>query len=47
MGPRPSLQPISASIVGRWLKAERLRPWRYHAWRRIHDPVAYILNNIG
>jgi hypothetical protein len=19
-------------MVGRWLKAERIRPWRYHGW---------------
>ncbi|GAC1408743.1 MAG: hypothetical protein NVSMB49_28780 [Ktedonobacteraceae bacterium] len=22
--------------------AERLRPWRYHAWQHIHDPVAFL-----
>ena len=38
----PSLPPISASTIGRWLKAERLRPWRYHAWQHIHDPVAFL-----
>ena len=38
----PTLPPISASTVGRWLKAERLRPWRYHAWQHIHDPVAFL-----
>src|SRR5947209_8000214 len=38
----PSLPPISASTVGRWLKAERIRPWRYHAWQHIHDPVAFL-----
>src|SRR5260370_37157718 len=37
----PSLPPISTSTVGRWLKAERLRPWRYHSWQHIHDPVAF------
>jgi DDE superfamily endonuclease len=37
-----SLPPISASTVGRWLKAERLRPWRYHAWQHIHDPSAFL-----
>src|SRR2546430_2045607 len=37
-----SLPPISASTVGRWLKAERLRPWRYHAWQHIHDPVTFL-----
>ena len=38
----PSLPRISASTVGRWLKAERLRPWRYHAWQHIHDRVAFL-----
>ncbi len=38
----PSLPPISASSVGRWLKTEHLRPWRYHAWQHIHDPVAFL-----
>ncbi len=38
----PTLPSISASTVGRWLKAERLRPWRYHAWQHIHDPIAFL-----
>jgi transposase len=38
----PSLPRISASTVGRWLKAERLCPWRYHAWQHIHDPVSFL-----
>jgi len=38
----PALPRISASTVGRWLKAERIRPWRYHAWQHIHDPVAFL-----
>jgi transposase len=38
----PTLPRISASTVGRWLKAERLRPWRYHAWQHIHDPHAFL-----
>ena len=38
----PTLPAISASTVGRWLKAERLRPWRYHAWQHIHDPVSFL-----
>jgi len=38
----PRLPPISASTVGRWLKAERLRPWRYHAWQHIHDPLTFL-----
>ena len=32
----------SASTVGRWLKAERIRPWRYHAWQHIHDPERFL-----
>lgn len=38
----PSLPPISASTVSRWLKAERIRPWRYHSWQHIHDPVRFL-----
>ncbi len=38
----PTLAPISSSTVGRWLKADRMRPWRYHAWQHIHDPVAFL-----
>lgn len=38
----PALPRISASTVGRWLKAERLRPWRYHAWQHIHDPLTFL-----
>src|SRR5207237_4013806 len=38
----PSLPPISASTVGRWLKADRIRPWRYHAWQHIHDPHVFL-----
>lgn len=38
----PTLPRLSASTVGRWLKAERLRPWRYHAWQHIHDPHAFL-----
>jgi transposase len=38
----PALPSISASTVGRWLKTERLRPWRYHAWQHIHDPSSFL-----
>ncbi|GAC1405323.1 MAG: hypothetical protein NVSMB49_24560 [Ktedonobacteraceae bacterium] len=38
----PTLPRISASTVGRWLKAERLRLWRYHAWQHLHDPVSFL-----
>lgn len=33
----------SSRTVGRWLKAERLRPWRYHNWQHIHDPELFLL----
>src|SRR5438067_8371111 len=42
VGHDPTLPRISASTVGRWLKAERLRPWRYHAWQHIHDPHTFL-----
>jgi transposase len=42
VGQDPALPRISTSTVGRWLKAERLRPWRYHSWQHIHDPVAFL-----
>jgi len=38
----PSLSAVSASTVGRWLKAERIRPWRYHAWQHIQDPQTFL-----
>lgn len=28
--------------MGRWLKAERLRPWRYHNWQHIHHPEQFL-----
>jgi DDE superfamily endonuclease len=33
---------VSASTVGRWLAAEKLRPWRYRLWQHIHDPAAFL-----
>lgn len=33
---------IAPSTVRRWLAAERLRPWRYHAWQHIHDPIQFL-----
>src|SRR2546429_287533 len=32
----------SARTVGRWLKGERIRPWRYHHWQHIHDPEQFL-----
>lgn len=30
---------IATSTVWHWLKAERLKPWRYHLWQHIRDPL--------
>jgi hypothetical protein len=30
---------IATSTVWRWLKAERLKPWRYHLWQHVRDPL--------
>lgn len=32
---------IAASTVGRWLAAEKIKPWRYHNWQHILDPQAF------
>jgi hypothetical protein len=42
VGQDPALPRISTSTVGRWIKAERLCPWRSHFWQHIHDPVAFF-----
>jgi len=33
---------IAGSTIGRWLAAEKLRPWCYHAWQHILDPHAFL-----
>ena len=33
---------ISSSTVGRWLAAEKIKPWRYHSWQHILDPQAFL-----
>jgi transposase len=33
---------ISASTIGRWLRAEKIRPWRYHSWQHIHDAQQFL-----
>ena len=38
----PGLPRISARTIGRWLKAERLRPWRYHTWQHIQNPQTFL-----
>jgi len=29
---------IATSTICRWLKAERVKPWRYHFWQKVIDP---------
>jgi transposase len=29
---------IASSTVWRWLKVERVKPWRYHLWQHVRDP---------
>jgi transposase len=29
---------IATSTVWRWLQAERIKPWLYHAWQHVRDP---------
>jgi transposase len=36
------LAAVSASSVGRWLKQEKIRPWRYRMWQHIHDPATFL-----
>jgi len=38
----PQLPNISASTIGRWLKTEHIRPWRYHPWQHIHNPQMFL-----
>ncbi len=33
---------ISTSTIGRWLRADKIRPWRYHSWQHIHDPQQFL-----
>jgi len=36
------LAAVSSSTVGRWLVAEKIRPWRFRLWQHIHDPTAFL-----
>ncbi len=38
----PSMPTLSASTIGRWLTAERVRPWRYHSWQHIQKPEEFL-----
>ena len=32
----------SPSTIGRWLRQEKLRPWRFRSWQHIQDPVVFL-----
>jgi DDE superfamily endonuclease len=36
------LSAVSPSTVGRWLKQEKIRPWRYRMWQHIHDGATFL-----
>jgi hypothetical protein len=38
----PALLTVSIGTLGRWLRAERIRPWRYRMWQHIHDPLPFL-----
>jgi transposase len=38
----PGLPCVSASTIGRWLHAEKIRPWRYRMWQTIQDPATFL-----
>lgn len=33
---------IAASTISRWFAQEKLKPWRYHTWQHILDPVEFL-----
>jgi transposase len=39
---QPALEGLSAGTIGRWLREEQIRPWRYRMWQHIHDPAAFL-----
>jgi hypothetical protein len=41
-GAVPTLPHISARTIGRWLTAEQIHPWRFHAWQHIQDPEEFL-----
>ena len=38
----PALPTVSTSTIGRWLRVDRIRPWRYHSWQHIQNPAAFL-----
>jgi hypothetical protein len=39
---QPALEGVSTGTIGRWLREEQIRPWRYRMWQHIHDPQAFL-----
>jgi hypothetical protein len=39
---QPALSAVSAGTIGRWLRDEQIRPWRYRMWQHIHDPEPFL-----
>jgi DDE superfamily endonuclease len=39
---QPALAAVSTGTLGRWLRSEQIRPWRYRMWQHIHDPTAFL-----
>lgn len=33
---------VAISTLARWFAAEKLKPWRYHAWQHILNPQAFL-----
>jgi transposase len=33
---------IAPNTVSRWLRQEKLKPWRYHTWQHIIDPQVFL-----
>ncbi len=42
VGAVPTLPTISARTIGRWLTAEQIHPWRFHAWQHIQNPEEFL-----
>jgi hypothetical protein len=38
----PELPRVSPSTIGRWLQAEKLRPWRFRLWQHIQNGAAFL-----
>jgi transposase len=37
-GEQPIVEAISPSTLRRWLRADKIKPWRYHSWQHSTDP---------